>query len=166
MKLLNAQQIEQKINRLAMEIMERNTNENELYIIGVNARGLELGRRLQAKLLQMAEAPIHLWNIQLNPIDPMEKEAQLDHDVAALKGKAVLLVDDVANTGRTLYYALRPLFSVLPSKVEVAVMVDRQHKAFPVQTTYVGLELSTTIGDNVQVNLSGTEEYAVLSKSK
>lgn len=164
MILLNAQQINQKINRLAMEIMERNTEAEELYIIGVNNRGHELGRRIKNRISTMTDAPVHLWSVRLNPADPMEASAELDHDIEQLKNKAILLVDDVANTGRTLFYALKPLFSILPKKVEVAVMVDRQHKAFPVETTYVGLELSTTLGDNVQIYLGQEEEYAELLK--
>lgn len=165
MQLLDQERIARMINRLAMEIMERNTEVDELYIIGINNRGLEIARRIRVRLKELSEAPIHLWNVRLNPANPMEKAAELDHDIAELAGKSVLIVDDVANTGRTLYYALRPLFEVLPEKVEVAVLVDRQHKAFPVQTTYVGLELSTTLGDNVQVYLDGEREYAELLKS-
>ncbi|MEL6273591.1 MAG: phosphoribosyltransferase family protein [Bacteroidota bacterium] len=161
MLLLNRDQIAQKINRLAMEIMEQNTDEDELFIIGINNRGYELGRRIQARLEGMAEAPIHLWNVRLSPADPMEKAAELSHPVEQLAGKAILIVDDVANTGRTLFYAMRPIFAVLPKKLEVAVLVDRAHKSFPIHVNYVGLELSTTIQNNILVNF-GEEEQAVL----
>jgi pyrimidine operon attenuation protein/uracil phosphoribosyltransferase len=164
MELLNQTQIKRKIDRLAMEIMERNTEETELFVIGINNRGLELAKRIKDRIKDLATAPIHLWNVRLNPADPMEKEAELDHDPKLLEGKAVLLVDDVANTGRTLFYALRPLLAILPSKVEVAVLVDRQHKAFPVHVNYVGLELSTTIGDNVLVSLEGKENAILTNK--
>ena len=73
------------------------------------------------------------------------------------------MVDDVANTGRTLFYALSPLQSVLPSKIEVAVLVDRRHKNWPIYVTYRGMDLSTTIGDNVLVTFSESEgDRAVL----
>jgi len=64
-------------------------------------------------------------------------------------------VDDVSNTGRTLFYAVKPLLGVLPRRVEVAVLVDRKHKLFPIQPDYVGLSLYTTLKDNIEVTLEG-----------
>lgn len=161
MQLLNRLQITQKINRLSMEILENNTQEDELFIISINNRGLELGRRIKEQLEALASSPIHLWNVRLNPADPMEKRAEMDHDVNLLKGKTILLVDDVANTGRTLFYAMQPLMAILPKKIEVAVLVDRSHKSFPVHVNYVGLVLSTTVQDNILVNF-GEQESATL----
>ena len=161
MQLLTHTQINAKVTRLALEVLERNTEERELYLLGINNRGMELARRLSAELRQLSEAPLHLWNVRIDPRDPLGSGAQLDHDVTELQGKPILLVDDVANTGRTLFYALAPLQQVLPSKIEVAVLVDRRHKAWPIYVTYSGLVLSTTIGDNILVNF-GAEDVAVL----
>ena len=154
MQLLNHTQIAAKINRLAMEILERNTEEDELYIIGINNRGLNLAQKLVASLRTISDAPIHLWPLSIAPANPLDPGPSLTHDVAELEGKAVLIVDDVANTGRTLFYALQPLQKVLPKKIEVAVLVDRRHKNWPIYVTYSGLDLSTTIGDNVLVTFS------------
>ena len=161
MQLLSHRQIDAKVTRLAMEILERNTAEHELYILGVNNRGMELARRLTAGLRTLSEAPLHLWNLRIDPRNPLEGTAQLDHDVQKLQGKPVLIVDDVANTGRTLFYAMAPLQHVLPSKIEVAVLVDRRHKEWPVYVTYSGLVLSTTLGDNILVEF-GAEDVALL----
>ena len=161
MQLLTHRQIDAKVTRLAMEILERNTAEHELYIIGVNHRGMELARRLTGGLRTLSEAPLHLWNVRIDPRNPLEGSAELDHDVQELTGKPVLVVDDVANTGRTLFYAMAPLQRVLPSKIEVAVLVDRRHKEWPVYVTYSGLMLSTTIGDNILVEF-GEEDVALL----
>ena len=109
MQLLDHQQIAHKINRLSMEILERNTEESELYILGINNRGLELARKLVQGLRTLSDAPMHLWRLTINPADPLNPGPKLTEDVQHLKGKAVLVVDDVANTGRTLFYALRPL---------------------------------------------------------
>ncbi len=163
MQLLNHQQIASKVTRLAMEILERNTDESELFIIGINNRGLELANRLLEGLRTMSEAPVHLWKLTISPASPLDPGPVLEGDVQQLSGKAVLLVDDVANTGRTLFYALKPLQDILPSKIEVAVLVDRRHKSWPVYVTYRGMDLSTTIGDNVLVNFGGENgDIAVL----
>lgn len=161
MQLLTHAQIDAKITRLAMEILERNTDESELYIIGINNRGQELARRLMDGLRSMATSPLHLWNLRIAPASPLAPGPRLDHDANELTGKPVLIVDDVANTGRTLFYAMGALQHVLPSKIEVAVLVDRRHKSWPIYVTYSGLILSTTLKDNVLVNF-GEEDVAVL----
>ncbi|MEM6397843.1 MAG: phosphoribosyltransferase family protein [Bacteroidota bacterium] len=161
MHLLDHRQINAKVKRLAMEIMEYNADEEELYLIGINNRGLELAERFQRELASHGMENTHLWNVRLSPADPLAEPAELENPIEGLAGKAILLVDDVANTGRTLFYALLPLLKVLPKKIEVAVLVDREHKSFPVHVTYVGLQLSTTIGDNVLVEF-GQKDHAVL----
>lgn len=161
MKLLDHQQIARKVDRLAMEILERNTTEEELFIIGVNTRGMELARRLLEGLRMISTAPVHLRKLTIDPEHPLDPGPVLEGDVQDFTNCAVLVVDDVANTGRTLFYALKPLQAVLPRKIEVAVLVDRKHKAWPVYVTYRGMDLSTTIGNNVLVKF-GEEDIAVL----
>ena len=163
MELLNNQQIASKIDRLAMEILERNTEEDELYIIGVNNRGLELASKLLTVLRSISDAPMHVWPLRINPADPLNPGPEIDKELSQLENKAVLVVDDVANTGRTLFYAMLPLQRILPKKIEVCVLVDRRHKNWPVYVTYSGMDLSTTIGDNVLVTFSEEDgDQAVL----
>ncbi|MBC6996482.1 phosphoribosyltransferase family protein [Neolewinella lacunae] len=162
MQLLNHAQIASKVTRLAMEILERNTEEHELYILGINNRGMELAQRLVAGLRTISSAPFHLWHLRINPASPLDPGPVLEGDARELVGKAVLVVDDVANTGRTLFYALRPLQAILPKKIEVAVLVDRRHKSWPVYVTYRGMDLSTTLGDNVLVSFDGPEGDAAV----
>ncbi|MEO0734086.1 MAG: phosphoribosyltransferase family protein, partial [Bacteroidota bacterium] len=152
MQLLDHAQIAAKVSRLAMEILERNTTETELFVIGINNRGMELARRLVAGLRTIAKSPIYLRQLTISPRTPLDPGPVLEGDIAELEGKAVLVVDDVANTGRTLFYAMQPLQRIQPSKIEVAVLVDRRHKTWPIYVTYRGMDLSTTIGDNVLVN--------------
>lgn len=159
--LLDHRQIGAKITRLAMEILERNVDESELYIIGINRRGMELARRLTKELDGLSDSPIHLWNLTISPADPLGGAITVDHEVGELTDKPVLVVDDVANTGRTLFYALGALQTVLPKKIEVGVLVDRRHKNWPIYVTYSGMVLSTTLGDNVLVEF-GDQDRAVL----
>ena len=166
MQLLTATEIDRKITRLAMEILERNTEEKELYLVGINNRGMELARRLTAGLRLLSSAPLHLWNLRISPADPLSAPPELDHDVRALDGKPILLVDDVANTGRTLFYALGAFQHILPSKIEVAVLVDRRHKNWPIYVTYSGMALSTTLGDDVLIQFGESGESEAILRSK
>ncbi len=78
-----------------------------------------------------------------------------------LKRKAIIIVDDVANTGRTLFYAFKPLMAILPKKIEIAVLIDRKHKSFPVKVDYVGMSLATTVQENIKVDISSKTDWAV-----
>jgi len=145
-----------------MEILERNTEEKELVILGINNRGMELARRLMAGLRTLSDAPLELRQLTISPASPLDPGPVLEGDVKELEGKAVLVVDDVANSGRTLFYALQPLQAILPKKIEVCVLVDRRHKTWPIFVTYRGMDLSTTLGDNVLVNFEENGDSAVL----
>jgi pyrimidine operon attenuation protein/uracil phosphoribosyltransferase len=81
--------------------------------------------------------------------------------IKEVKNKVIILIDDVANTGRTIFYATKPLMEVMPKKIEVAVLVDRKHKSFPIRVDYVGLSLATTVKEHIDVQIRGVEEVAV-----
>ena len=162
MLLLNSLQIRQKIERMAIEILENNFAETELTFAGINQRGMELAQRLRkAVQTRSPNTAIQLVQIKLNPAAPLEQPVRLSVPPETLVAKAVIIVDDVANTGRTAFYALQPLMHILPKKVEVAVLVARKHKSFPVQPDYVGLSLATTMDENISVNILQEEEEGV-----
>ena len=161
MRILSDQKIRQKIKRLAIEILERNTEEAELIVAGINNNGLLFASLIVAELKGLCDAPIHLTSIRLNPADPIDTEITIDMDVDKIKGKAILIVDDVANTGRTLFYACKPLLNIIPKKIEIAVLVDRTHKSFPIKVDYVGLSLATTLKENIDVQLKEKGDFWV-----
>ena len=161
MKILDESQIRQKIQRLAIEILENNIDADELILVGINNNGMGFARLLLEALLPRSESPITLTRVRLNPADPLSEDILLEIPAAELKSKNIILIDDVANTGRTLFYAARPIMDTLPNKVEVAVLVDRTHKAFPIRVDYVGLSLATTLKENISVKILEVEEQAV-----
>jgi pyrimidine operon attenuation protein / uracil phosphoribosyltransferase len=161
MKILNHKQIEQKIRRLTVEILERNSGETHLILAGINNNGLEMARLLMDELTTRTDAQVVLTRLRVNPAAPTEHPIFLEMPIQEVADKTVIVVDDVANTGRTLFYALKPLFEVLPKKVEIAVLVDRKHKTFPIQPDYVGLTLATTLRENIQVHLRDVQERSV-----
>lgn len=161
MLILNDRQIRQKIKRLAIEVLERNTEENELIIAGINNSGYQFAELLADTIREFATSPIRLSQIKVNPANPISEEVTINMSTEQLDGKAILVVDDVANTGRTLFYACKPLLALLPKKLEVAVLVDRKHKSFPILVDYVGLSLATTLRNDIQVMLPVDGEFAV-----
>lgn len=161
MKILNHHQIQQKIKRLAFEILENNYDEEEVILAGINKNGLTFARLLLAELEGISDVEFLLTRIELNPADPLSSDIRIELPTEALSGKTIIIVDDVANTGRTIFYACRPLMTTLPRKIEMAVLVDRQHKSFPVKVDYVGLSLATTLMEDIDVRIREVEEHAV-----
>ncbi len=161
MKILNDKQIAQKITRIAVQILENNFDAPEILLAGLNKNGYEMARLIAENLRQRTMITIHLTRLKLNSQSPTEYPITLEYPIANLHNKVIILVDDVANSGRAIFYAVKPLLDVLPKKVEVAVLVDRKHKSFPIQPDYVGLSLATTRQENIEVQLLGVEEKAV-----
>jgi pyrimidine operon attenuation protein / uracil phosphoribosyltransferase len=163
MKILDDRQIRQKIRRIAIEILERNFGEKELILAGMNNNGLGFARLLMDELLPIMpeKMDITLTRIRLNPANPLDYEAIIEMPLEDLKHKNIIIVDDVANTGRTIFYAATPLLKVLPNRVEVVVLVDRKHKSFPIKADYVGLSLATTLKDDIEVQICDVAEMSV-----
>ncbi|NJL75152.1 MAG: phosphoribosyltransferase [Saprospiraceae bacterium] len=164
MKILNHRQICQKIKRLAYEIYEQNFEETEIILIGVNNRGMEIAQLLMKELLEMSKLEITISRLHVYPPNPLSREIHLELPIDSLEGQTVIVIDDVTNTGRTIFYAMKPIMEVMPKKVEVAVLIDRKHKAFPIKVDYVGLSLATTLSENIDVEIFEVEEYAAYLK--
>ena len=164
MKLLDHRQIDQKIKRLAIEILEQNYNEPEIILAGINNNGVGFAKMLMNELVAITDKTITLTELSLSPAAPLSREITIGLDKKKLKDKVIIIVDDVANTGRTIFYAYKPLLEILPKKIQVAVLVDREHKSFPIKVDYVGLSLFTTLQDNIDVKIKGKKERAVYLK--
>ncbi len=161
MKILNDRQIAQKIKRLAIEILEHNFGEQELILAGINNNGMVFSLLLLEELTKISDMPITVTRIQLNPANPLKSDIILEIPPEQVHNKVLIIVDDVANTGRTIFYAIKPILEVLPKKVEVAVLIDRSHKSFPIRVDYHGLSLATTLKNNIDVQIREVEERAV-----
>lgn len=157
MQILDTTQIREKINRIGYEILERHFGKSKIILLGINNKGYAFAELLlnAFNTLPLPRPSIELYNLRINPAKPTETEPEIiGLNIKELKGKDVIIVDDVANTGRTLFYAFSPLLRVLPARVEVAVMVDRKHKLFPVHVDYMGLSLATTLKENIEFSIN------------
>jgi len=150
-QILNSEEIQQKTRRIAYQIVEDNYDEDELTLIGIMPNGLEYAEQLKKEIEAIDGIKVTLLELSLNKARPLEGEIKLNLGKKSLDNKTVIVVDDVANTGKTLYYALKPVMDFFPKKVQAAVLVDRQHKLFPVSPDFVGLSLSTTLQEHILV---------------
>ncbi len=163
MKLLDEQQIQKKIERLAIQILENNFGEKLIILAGINNNGMRFAEMLLENLENRTKTKFELTQLRLNPAHPVENEVSIDYPLKKLKNKVIIIVDDVANTGRTLFYAFKPLMDILPKKVEVAVLVNREHKSFPIKVDYVGMSLATTMQEHIEVKIKGKRKSVALN---
>ena len=155
--------VQQKIKRLAFEIAEDNYDEPEIIIAGIchNTEGYALAMHLHDQLKKIVSARIVLTHIELDKGRPADSPVQIAMSEADINGKVVVLVDDVSNSGMTLLYAMKPFLDYHPKKIQMAVLVERTHKQFPLQPDYVGLSLSTTIQEHITVVISRAGEECI-----
>ena len=156
-RVLNHQQVEQKIRRIAFQIYENNFQEKHIVLAGIFDKGYTLAKLLRQQLKLISTADITLVRIDLDKLAPTQSEIKLDCKLEQLKKQPVILIDDVLNTGRTLAYSLKPFLNISIKKIETAVLVNRSFTQFPISSQYTGYELSTTIDDHVEVILEEEE---------
>ncbi|MBS1528148.1 MAG: phosphoribosyltransferase [Bacteroidetes bacterium] len=159
--VLNQHQIAQKIDRIAYQLLEDNFDEKEIIIAGIRPRGNFLAERLKKILDKIAPFKSTLMNIELDK-QSTSLRAKTDADISICNNKAVIIVDDVLNSGKTLAYGFGVFLDVPLKKLRTVVLVDRNHKSFPVTTDYAGIALSTVLKEHVEVVLTEDgEEDAV-----
>lgn len=146
-----------KLQRMAYEIWEHNSNEKKVVLVGIQGSGLSVANALAAKLKAISPLQVEVVTLKINKRKPLANDIVIETD---LSGCSVVLVDDVANSGKTLLYALRPVLDFELKKVMVAVLVDRKHKSFPVSPDIVGHSVATTLQEHIEVETGDDEIIA------
>lgn len=160
--LLDALQIQQRIDRLAYQIYEDNFDQPFLLVAGIANSGLNIARRIVQSLNRICPLEIRLIEIHVDKESPTHTTLvpELKHE--DLKDKVVIVVDDVLNSGKTLIYSLRPFLDADIRKIRTVLLVDRDHKRYPVEADFVGITLSTTLQDHIRVDFSPGSEAVYL----
>ena len=143
-----------KIQRMAYEIVERNSNEKEIIVAGIKESGLIIANLLKGFLKEIFNGEIIILEIAIDKKDPKNVSFSREID---FQNKIVIVVDDVSNTGKTLLYSLKPLLNFYPKKIQTLVLVERSHKEFPVSPDYVGLSVSTALSEKIIVETEAGE---------
>lgn len=155
-QILDEETVSRKIKRMALEIAEQNAAEKELVIAGIVGNGETVAQCVGTELKKLGSFQISFLSIDLDKRDPKEAKLQPAIDVS---NKVVILADDVANTGRTMFFALKPFLSASPKRLQTLALVERSHKLFPVHTDYTGISIATTLQEHIAVE---TEEENIV----
>lgn len=156
--ILPAAIAQKKLSRMALEIAERNYAEKEIMLLGIKDNGTVIAQKIAAELKAVFNGSIAVFDVFIDKKQPLDITIT---PAADFNDKTVILVDDVANSGRTMLYALKPLLNQHPKKIQTLALVERTHKTFPVDVDYVGLSVSTTPDEHIYVDVENGEVTGV-----
>ncbi len=162
-KILDHKQLKQKMNRLSWQVYENNINEKNIVIVGISSRGTILAKELMKMIKKISNINVILGRIDLDKKNPYDKTANIDLSESDYKNKVVILCDDVLNSGKTLIYSSKIFLSTPLKKLSTVVLVNRDHNLYPIKSDYVGISLSTTLKEYVNVDLTTTNKGVYLS---
>lgn len=159
--ILNKRQIDHKIKRIAYQVYEANIEEQEVIIAGIKTNGYLFAKKLSKMVEKISPIQVTLCEVIIdkkNPTNPVTTSLSTDE----YANKSLLLVDDVLHSGTTLIYGVKHFLNVPLKQFKTAVLVDRNHKKYPVKADYKGISLSTSLNENVAVHFESGNERAVL----
>lgn len=175
-RLLDAARVKRAIQRMALEILERNRGTEDLVIIGIRSRGVPIAERIAEEIRKSegAEVPVGILDITLYRDDlttvapqPVVKPTKLPQSI---DDKVVVLVDDVLYTGRTVRAALDALIDFgRPRAVQLAVLIDRGHRELPVHADVIGRQVPTDRSEVIKVKIKeidGEDEVLIMEKNE
>lgn len=143
-----------KLDRMAIQILEKTFHNDEIILVGIKDGGLVIANELNKLILQYDQnKKIQIASIYINKPNPLSEEIILG-GLNDLNQKCVVLVDDVANTGKTMFYVFKKLVEYDIKHLITCVLIDRTHKKFPIQSNIVGLQLATTFNEHIIVKFS------------
>lgn len=148
--ILSKEVAEKKMRRMALEIVENNSGEKKLILAGIRESGTVVAKCIQKMLAEFSSVKTELITVKLDKHKPQAVvlSKKIDFD-----DKVIIVIDDVADSGRTLLYSMKPFLEFHPKKIQTLVLVERSHNFFPVRPDYVGLSVSTTLQEHIFVEV-------------
>lgn len=151
--VLDHERVQRKLRRIAIQLHEEHWDAGGLVLAGIAPRGIRLAQRLARMLEQRAALKVEVMELVLDKDRPLASAPKASMDPAGLRGRTVVLVDDVLMSGRTLMHAAAFIVAQDPARLTTVVLVDRRHRHFPIRADIVGLTLSTTVQEHISVEL-------------
>ncbi len=159
--ILNHNDIENKIQRIAYQVYEATVSEQEIIIIGIKENGYLLAKKLVKSVAKISDKKTTLGAITLNKKNCINT-VKIDLEEAVYQNKSIIVVDDVLHTGSTLTYAVMEVLKTNVKQIKTVVLVDRNHKKFPIKADFKGISLSTSMNENVVVIFEKNKDRAIL----
>lgn len=147
-------QIEQKINRLAHQLLENTFELDTIYIGGITGNGIILAEKLKKIIEKNSAQKVILFEVVLDKEAPLSKPIELTIDAKELSEQTAILVDDVLNSGKTMQYSLMKILEQPVYKIYTVTLIDRKHRRYPIKANFFGLRLTTILMDHVEVSLA------------
>ena len=159
-QVLDFEKISRICGRLAYQILENNINEDEILLVGIKEKGYEIAKIIEQKLKDITSSKVHLKSITIDKKNP-NQISEFDINFNQMP-KSVYLVDDVLNTGKTLMFAVNSLLKHDFDLIKTLVLIDRNHKRYPIKVDFKGISLSTNLDDTVKLISENKNLEAVL----
>ncbi|MCT8340970.1 phosphoribosyltransferase [Flavobacteriaceae bacterium TK19130] len=159
--ILNEKEIRHKIRRIAYQVYETNIDEKEVVLAGIMDNGYILAQKIKSVLEDISPLKVILCEVNIDKKNP-RSAISTSLNTAEYQNKSVVLVDDVLHSGTTLVYGVKHFLDVPLSQFKTAVLVDRNHKKYPVKADFKGISLSTSLNENVSVRFEEGKDRAVL----
>lgn len=155
-RILESDQIERKLQRIARQIIEEFHTEAILHLITIAGNGEPVGKRIGEIIEAIGGLQVQSSVLTLNKTKPLAGNIALSVPSESLAGQSVIVLDDVLNSGKTLMYAVHHILSAGPKRVATAVLIDRIHRSFPVRADFCGLTLSTNLKEHIEVSIEAS----------
>ena len=160
--ILNDTQIRSKLKRISYQILEANLKTSDIVIAGIESNGYKIAKEVKKILNKISELEVILCKVIIdkkNPRSPIKTSINKE----IYTNKSIVLIDDVLNSGSTLIYGVKHFLEAELTQFKTAVLVNRNHKKFPVKADFKGISLSTSIKEHVKVILEGSKKGIYLS---
>lgn len=149
--ILSSENIHQKLVRIAHQIIESTYAIKKVYLGGISGNGFLMAQVLAELIEKHSEQNLVVFEIKVNKEKPWSEDVLLSIDEKELKNSYILLFDDVLNSGKTMQYALVKFLQQPTKAIKTVAMVDRKHRRYPIKADFVGLSLSTTLKERVEI---------------
>ena len=161
-QVLNHKKIIRICNRLACQIIENSENKKPIILVGIKEKGFEVSKLILQELNKICSNKIILRNIEIDKTSP-KNSLKCNLETSFKNSDKVFLIDDVLNTGRTLMYSVNKLLDYDFNSIKTVVLIDRNHKKFPVKVDFKGISLSTNYDDTVKLNFKKNNLEAIIT---